>query len=412
MPPAVAADAPVKEMSASFPRGRKVGPIILAAGALAVAAFTAMLLVALRGITIPSKGVPPRVQPPPSANRVIASPIVPPAVRPDPAPDPIAEKELLNSSTRVPEASVILTVEELVSRSMPAVVTVETSDGIGSGFFVSREVLLTNAHVVRGNSAVMLRSGGTRPKTARVKSQSDSIDLAVLTVDIVDLNQVYLPLAVPADVHVGAEVIAIGSPLGLQNTVTRGIVSALRDVQGVSLVQTDAAINAGNSGGPLLDRYGRVVGINTWKIAGGSAQSLGFAVSTYYARAMLGPEFAPKGDRSYETGLREYTENLRVLADRADAVDANWKRFRTECQAEEAGRSVDREWFALWDGHRPQMRESASCRSWYDYFKDSASTLHDALKRYQATGREAGLPADRMRVVRRRYNLIWPAWES
>lgn len=106
------------------------------------------------------------------------------------------EKELLNSSTRVPEASVILTVEELVSRSMPAVVTVETSDGIGSGFFVSREVLLTNAHVVRGNSAVMLRSGGTRPKTARVKSQSDSIDLAVLTVDIVDLNQVYLPLAV------------------------------------------------------------------------------------------------------------------------------------------------------------------------------------------------------------------------
>jgi serine protease Do len=97
--------------------------------------------------------------------------------------------------------------------------------------------------------------------------------------------------------------------------VTRGIVSALRDVQGVSLVQTDTAINPGNSGGPLLDRYGRVVGINTWKIAG-SAQSLGFAVSTYYARAMLGPEFAPKADRSYETGLREYTENLRVLAGR------------------------------------------------------------------------------------------------
>jgi hypothetical protein len=74
-----------------------------------------------------------------------------------------------------------------------------------------------------------------------------------------------------------------------------------------------------------------VIGINTWKIAGGSAQSLGFAVSTYYARAMLGRDIAPKADRSYETELREYTENLRVLADRADAVDANWKRFRTEC---------------------------------------------------------------------------------
>jgi hypothetical protein len=223
---------------------------------------------------------------------------------------------------------------------------------------------------------------------------------------------VYLPLAVPSDVHVGAEVIAIGSPLGLQNTVTRGIVSALRDVQGVSLVQTDTAINPGNSGGPLLDRYGRVVGINTWKIAGSSTQSLGFAVSTYYARAMLGREIAPKADRSYETGLREYRENLRVLAGRAEAVDANWKRFRTECKAEEAGPSVDREWFSLWDGHHAQMRESASCRSWYDYFKEAAVTMHDGLKRYQSTGREAGLPADRMLVVRRRYNLIWPAWES
>jgi hypothetical protein len=73
-------------MPALLRRVRKVGPIILAAGAVAVAAFTPMLLVALRGITIPSKDVPPRAQPPPNANRVIASPIVPPAVRPDPAP--------------------------------------------------------------------------------------------------------------------------------------------------------------------------------------------------------------------------------------------------------------------------------------------------------------------------------------
>jgi hypothetical protein len=58
------------------------------------------------------------------------------------------------------------------------------------------------------------------------------------------------------------------------------------------------------------------------------------------------------------------------------------------------------------------MRESASCCSWYDYFKEAAVTMHDGLKRYQSTGREAGLPADRMLVVRRRYNLIWPAWES
>ncbi len=354
----------------------------------------------------------PRIQPPPNPNRVTASPIVPPAARPDPAPDPSAEAARLTSSRRAAESPVMLSVEDLVRRSMPAVVTVETSDGIGSGFFVSRELLLTNAHVVRGSAAVLLKSTGARQRTARVKSVSESIDLAVLSVDIVDLDQPYLPLATPSDVHVGAEVIAIGSPLGLQNTVTRGIVSAVRDVRGVRLVQTDAAINPGNSGGPLLDRYGLVVGINTWKIAGDGTQSLGFAVSTFYAPTILGPEFTLKADRGSETGLREYTENLRVLADRADAVDVNWKRFRSECQLDAVGASVDREWFSLWDGHHAQTRDSASCRSWHDYFKESAATMHDALKRYGTTGRDAGLPADRMRVVRRRFNLIWPAWES
>jgi S1-C subfamily serine protease len=88
-------------------------------------------------------------------------------------------------------------------------------------------------------------------------------------------------------VRPGQEVIAIGSALGvLQNTVTRGIVSALRNDGGVMLLQTDAAINPGNSGGPLLDRSGRVVGVNSMKV-GGAAASIGFAVAADHVRTLV-----------------------------------------------------------------------------------------------------------------------------
>src|SRR5207302_1546751 len=77
--------------------------------------------------------------------------------------------------------------------------------------------------------------------------------------------------------------------------VTRGVVSGVRELNGVRVVQTDAAINPGNSGGPLLDRYGRVLGVNTMKLARG-IEGMAFAVSIHYARAMLGPGFTPNPD--------------------------------------------------------------------------------------------------------------------
>ncbi len=84
----------------------------------------------------------------------------------------------------------------------------------------------------------------------------------------------------------GQEVIALGSPLGLQNTVTRGIVSALRQVGDVTLVQTDAAINPGNSGGPLLDRSGKVIGITTMGVKSAVAQGLSFAIAIDHAQSI------------------------------------------------------------------------------------------------------------------------------
>ena len=179
-----------------------------------------------------------------------------------------------------------LTIEEIVTRTIPAVVTVETRRGHGSGFFVAPDTLLTNAHVVHDYSTVVLRPGGGSPVFARVVTTARDVDLAVLRLDRAADRQLWLPLGSSSEVQLGAEVIAIGSPLGLQNTVTRGIISGIRTVKNVNVLQTDAAINPGNSGGPLIDRYGRVIGVTTLKL-GGSAEAIGFAVSIQYARVLL-----------------------------------------------------------------------------------------------------------------------------
>jgi S1-C subfamily serine protease len=309
------------------------------------------------------------------------------------------------------EPAPMLSTEEIVTRSMPAVVTVVTRDGFGSGFFVASDTVITNAHVIEGNDVVTLRRAGGYSRLARVGSVSHDIDLAVLKVDIADFDQVVLPFAGPNDVTIGADVIAIGSPLGLANTVTRGIVSGKRSLNNVNLVQTDAAINPGNSGGPLLDRRGRVIGVNTMKLGRG-AEGMAFAVSIRYVPLMLGAAYAPKSERDerLEKGLKEYTENLRGLARRVDTVDANWKSFRASCEVMD-GQLVERQWFALWDGRPTRMRDSPSCRAWQGYFKESAVSARDALQRHEAAARSMGLLAEQTRAVRRRLNMTFPGWE-
>jgi S1-C subfamily serine protease len=333
-----------------------------------------------------------------------ALPELPPLDEPPPAAVPVLTAA---------EPMALLSTEEIVSRSMPAVVTIETRDGLGSGFFVAPAIVVTNAHVVRGSSAVTLKRTGGYSRSAQVDEVSDSIDLAIVRVDLPDLNQVILPLAASSDVHVGAEVVAIGSPLGLANTVTRGIVSGMRDVQGVKMIQTDAAINPGNSGGPLLDRYGRVLGVNTMKLVTRGVDSLAFAVSIEYVRQLLGPKFVPKTDqvRQREDAVREYGDNVRVLAQQADVVDRNWKKFSASCGQPNDPPPLERGWFSLWDGRQAPTRQSPSCRSWHDYFSDAAVRTRDNLRRCELAARVAGMAVDEMRTVRRRYAMDFAEWE-
>jgi S1-C subfamily serine protease len=160
---------------------------------------------------------------------------------------------------------------------------------VGSGFIIDRDgQLLTNAHVIDGAASltVTLDSGTKAP--ARVLGMDTVTDLALLRLEATSPLPV-TRLGDSAALHVGDEVIAIGNPMGLEQTMTRGIVSGLnRVLPGLAeqpMIQTDAPINPGNSGGPLLDRCGTVVGINTF--ISEEANSIGFALPINEAKAVL-----------------------------------------------------------------------------------------------------------------------------
>jgi len=138
--------------------------------------------------------------------------------------------------------------------------------GVGSGFIIDPNgIVLTNAHVVDGADNVNVKLTDKREFTAKVLGVDKTTDIAVLKIDAKNLPAV--KTGDPGETKVGSWVVAIGQPLGFENTVTSGIVSAksraLPEDSYVRFIQTDAAVNPGNSGGPLLNRQGQVIGIVT-----------------------------------------------------------------------------------------------------------------------------------------------------
>lgn len=188
-------------------------------------------------------------------------------------------------------------VSEVVEQTMPSIVQVRVDgvdtpfgpgpQGSGSGFVIDDEGhVATNEHVVDGAERVTVILADETEIAARVVGVDRSTDVAVLELEETPDDLQPLPFGSSSSLELGDPVIAIGSPLGLQGTVTAGIVSALdRDIQAPNgftidgVIQTDAALNPGNSGGPLLDLEGRVVGMNA-QIAGGPGVSngIGYAI--------------------------------------------------------------------------------------------------------------------------------------
>ncbi len=180
-----------------------------------------------------------------------------------------------SGATKRPDGSI----PNIAAKALPSVVTIKVQgadgNGTGSGFVADDQGhIITNNHVVAGaadSGTIKVELSNGTEINATVAGRDGSYDLAVLKTGRTDLQP--LVMGSSADVVVGDQVIALGAPLGLENTVTSGIVSALNrpvspggdgDEQSfINAIQTDAAINPGNSGGPLLDMQGRVIGVNS-----------------------------------------------------------------------------------------------------------------------------------------------------
>src|SRR3989440_3611674 len=166
--------------------------------------------------------------------------------------------------------------------------------GQGSGFVFDREGhILTNNHVIAGARQVEVTTSDKKKYKAKVIGADPIRDLAVIQISAEKVTPVVLGDS--KSLLVGQKVYAIGNPFGLSGTMTRGIISSIRSVNGPQgsaideAIQTDAAINPGNSGGPLLNSRGEVIGINTLILTGGAEQSagVGFAIPINAAKAVL-----------------------------------------------------------------------------------------------------------------------------
>lgn len=176
----------------------------------------------------------------------------------------------------------------------------------GTGFLIDDDgLIVTNAHVVENATEVALRADDDRIIPAEVVGLDISTDLAVLRVDPQALDARPLPLGDAGGVAVGDPVVAMGNPFGLNDTITAGIVSAkqrrISAPDGFTIedvIQTDAAVNPGNSGGPLINLEGRVIGVNSQIATGGQAQQfagIAFAIPVNTVREIV-PDLLDDGE--------------------------------------------------------------------------------------------------------------------
>jgi serine peptidase DegS len=182
------------------------------------------------------------------------------------------------------------TLDELFGEALPRF-RQRRENSLGSGVIMDRDGhIVTNHHVIANAEAILVQLADERVAEARIVGRDPDTDLAVLRINLKDLPVV--PLGRSDRLQVGDVVLAIGSPVGLSQTVTHGIVSATTRALGVAtfedFIQTDAAINIGNSGGALIDTNGALVGINTAIIAKNlGVEGIGFAIPVDLVRGVL-----------------------------------------------------------------------------------------------------------------------------
>ena len=304
-----------------------------------------------------------------------------------------------------PSTAVAGTTEEMVDRVMPAVVLIKTTGGRGSGFFIRHDTLITNVHVVENDTYVTLQKSDGSTVSARVETKAPAFDLAILKVATPSPNQAVIPLGSARALKPGQEIVLIGSALGtLQNSVSRGIVSGLRRAGGATLVQTDAAANPGNSGGPMLDRNGAAIGVTTLKYK--ESEGLNFGVAIDHARDLLEGRQANLGsslglneiqaqnrdsetDRQQQQGEEQFRSRMGQLARAAGDLDDGWKRYRAQCYTSPIPGSYDREWFAML--RSMPANAAAGCTEYFQEMDRAAKEFRSLMQRALGEARRANV---------------------
>lgn len=165
----------------------------------------------------------------------------------------------------------------VIKKTAKSIVNISTPDTLGAGFIIdNRGLVITNAHVIGAHLNAMITFNDKKEYPAKILLSYRKLDIAFLYI-LGRKKFSALELVNDRKYSIGDTVIAFGNPMGLENTVTKGIISAVeREINNGIYIQTDVAINPGNSGGPLVDTKGRVIGINTLKMV--DASGIGFAI--------------------------------------------------------------------------------------------------------------------------------------
>jgi hypothetical protein len=264
-----------------------------------------------------------------------------------------------------------------------------------------------------------------------VERSAPAFDIAVLKVSNVLPGQVTLRMGAASGLRIGQEVVAIGTPLGfLQNSVSRGIVSGLREVDGAMLVQTDTAINPGNSGGPLMDRNGVAIAIIKSGYEG--RDGLSFAIAIDHARAlldgratptasassspaqyqMLSPAVASPADQRRLDGTKSYEQTVAQLASQADALDDRWRAFKRSCYEGAVVGTFNHEWFALWDPRAMRGAVSPGCGPYFSDIQRMANDIRRAVVNAGEDARQADVLPGTRRDVLRKHRLDYAGWDK
>ena len=263
----------------------------------AIVAFIGLLVVlAVAGCGAPS---PPTVASPDNPAMEVATSA--PASLPPPTPafqlpgEPVSFSRVRTEFGQPLSSGISL--PDMVENALRSLVEIQTTFGGGTGFIVNSDgLVVTNRHVVQGVDRANLRLVSGASYTAQVVDEHDNLDLAYL---LIDSSAPFTPIAVgdSDNVRVGESVIVIGFPiadrLGSEPTVSQGIVSARRTG---GLIQTDAPVNPGNSGGPMLDQFGNVVGVVVSRVeesGGRDITGIGFAIPIKEVKADLGGQVTP-----------------------------------------------------------------------------------------------------------------------